>query len=238
MIFPPHGFAKVCHNVSITIRHNSEGQLLSVNWEDGGQADSDSQGTPSSPSSQPPSPGGGSGAAKTVMQPALVEKLVSSGAVPAHFAVNDWELVYSSNIHGSSLGTFFANTEKLESGSVLLIKTDTYEIFGAYVSDPWRRKHAGYYGRGETCVFSLVPGPISVHKHTGENDFYVHSDADGITIGGGSLGAAICLDKSLQHGTTGDCLTFGNKVTTATAAAAAFPVPSPSLQQTHIFSVP
>ena len=38
IIFPPHGFAKVRHNDSITIRDDSEGQLLSVNWGDGGRA--------------------------------------------------------------------------------------------------------------------------------------------------------------------------------------------------------
>jgi hypothetical protein len=31
---------------------------------------------------------------QTLMQPPLVQQLVASGAVPAHFAVNDWELVY------------------------------------------------------------------------------------------------------------------------------------------------
>ena len=53
----------------------------------------------------------------------------------------DPTLVYSSEEHGISLSTFYAKSELYEP-TILVVKTKTNEIFGAYCSTSWAERNA------------------------------------------------------------------------------------------------
>ena len=74
----------------------------------------------------------------------------------------DPTLVYSSDEHGISLSTFYSKSELYEP-TILVVKTRTNEIFGAYCSTSWAERNAkdergqrqAYFGTGETFLFKL-----------------------------------------------------------------------------------
>uniref|UniRef100_A0A3B4FZS6 TLDc domain-containing protein n=1 Tax=Pundamilia nyererei TaxID=303518 RepID=A0A3B4FZS6_9CICH len=76
-----------------------------------------------------------------------LEKLAAQ--MPARTRGYQWQLVYSTAVHGSSLKTLYRNMAEVDS-PVLLV------VFGAFSSDPFRvSKYC--YGTGETFLFSFNP---------------------------------------------------------------------------------
>ncbi|XP_035701591.1 GTPase-activating protein skywalker isoform X3 [Folsomia candida] len=73
-------------------------------------------------------------------------------------------LLYTTEEHGCSLTTFFKRVENHEP-TILIIKTTTDEVFGAYCSSHWGARNEKdekgdrqrYFGTGETFLFSLWP---------------------------------------------------------------------------------
>lgn len=97
---------------------------------------------------------------------------IASFLPPTHAAKN-WVLTYSLRQHGASLSTLLAqNAKKTRSGQrmlvpcVILIEDSWGYVFGGFIA-PLMQNKQGYYGNGESFVFSVVPTP-RVHKWTGE----------------------------------------------------------------------
>ncbi|XP_065344885.1 GTPase-activating protein skywalker isoform X2 [Cloeon dipterum] len=142
-------------------------------------------------------------------------------------------LLYTTEEHGCSLKTFFVRVEMHEP-TILIIKTCSGDIFGAYCSARWEERNLKddkglrqtYFGTGETFVFTLSPerrkyqwvgldpepndsdlngkGEI---KHSSE--LFMAADNHMITIGGGG-GSAIWMDENVRFGKTEYCDTFNN----------------------------
>ena len=82
--------------------------------------------------------------------------------LPERMTTIDPTLVYSSEEHGISLSTFYTKSELYEP-TILVVKTKTSEIFGAYCSTSWAERNAkdergqrqAYFGTGETFLFKL-----------------------------------------------------------------------------------
>ena len=82
--------------------------------------------------------------------------------LPERMTTIDPTLVYSSEEHGISLSTFYTKSELYEP-TILVVKTRTNEIFGAYCSTSWAERNAkdergqrqAYFGTGETFLFKL-----------------------------------------------------------------------------------
>ncbi|CAG7717920.1 unnamed protein product [Allacma fusca] len=137
-------------------------------------------------------------------------------------------LLYTTEEHGCSLTTFFNRVDNHEP-TILLIKTTTDEIFGAYLSSQWstrntrdeRGERLRYFGTGETFLFSLWPERVKypwVGIKTQEDpdrkvdhsaELFMHADSNMISIGGGE-GQGVYLDEELRFGKTESCLTFNN----------------------------
>src|SRR5271155_1230816 len=79
--------------------------------------------------------------------------------MPARLQVQeDWELVYSLDQHGVSLGTLYARSKAYNSpqaGYVVIVKDRKENIFGAYLSD-YPHVHPHYYGTGECFLFKFT----------------------------------------------------------------------------------
>lgn len=82
--------------------------------------------------------------------------------LPERMTMIDPTLAYSSEEHGISLSTFYSKSELYEP-TILVVKTKTNEIFGAYCSSSWAERNAkdergqrqAYIGTGETFLFKL-----------------------------------------------------------------------------------
>ncbi|XP_076814516.1 TBC1 domain family member 24-like [Clavelina lepadiformis] len=78
--------------------------------------------------------------------------------IPEQFALYKPKVVFSTNVNGYSLQALYSYSGEMEP-TILLIKTTGDEVLGAYLSSPLkeRRETSGYFGTGETFIFSLQP---------------------------------------------------------------------------------
>lgn len=81
--------------------------------------------------------------------------------IPERFALCQPLLLFTNQEHGNSLSRFFMHCEGHEP-TLLLIKTSSQEVCGAYLSTDWNsRKKSGnklsFFGTGECFVFRLQP---------------------------------------------------------------------------------
>ncbi|XP_013858815.1 nuclear receptor coactivator 7 [Austrofundulus limnaeus] len=128
--------------------------------------------------------------------------------MPARTQGYQWNLVYSTAVHGSSLKTLYRNMADLQSPVLLVIKDMHNKVFGAFSSDPFRvSKYC--YGTGETFLFSFNPD-FQQYTWSGENSYFVSGNWESLQIGGGGGGFALWLDADLYHGASFSCPTFHN----------------------------
>jgi hypothetical protein len=102
--------------------------------------------------------------------------------MPARLQVQeDWELVYSLDQHGVSLGTLYARAREYNSpqaGYVLIVKDRKDFIFGAYLSH-YPHVHPHYYGTGECFVFKFTLWQ-HVHGKHGPSTLSSSTHSDGV----------------------------------------------------------
>ncbi|KAJ4462200.1 putative oxidation resistance protein 1 [Paratrimastix pyriformis] len=119
----------------------------------------------------------------------------------------NWKQLFSSAVHGVSLQTFFwrCNTAP----SVLIVVDREGKVFGGFCPEPWQ-KSGGYYGNGDTFVFTFSPTYQSF-RWARTNPYWMMGGEDGIAMGGGSH-FALWLTSDFERGTSGTCDTFRSPV--------------------------
>jgi hypothetical protein len=136
--------------------------------------------------------------------------------MPRRFLHRKWELLWQLSSDGCSLASMYRKLSKVEP-AVLVLKTDSNEVVGAYLSDGIQNSKR-YYGSGETFVFVCSPQLQSYHwQGTRANSFFISSAADGIAIGGGGT-AAIWIGVDMLDGYSEPCATFGSQQLTKHSA--------------------
>eukprot|EP00041_Stephanoeca_diplocostata_P010152 m.161126 g.161126 ORF g.161126 m.161126 type:complete len:964 (+) comp18047_c1_seq5:250-3141(+) len=90
-------------------------------------------------------------------------------ALPQRFQLNTAVKVFSTDVSGYSLQSFYDRTESF--GPLLMfLKTSKGEVIGAFLSHPWETRRLGkgtrYFGGGETFIFTLYP-EYKVYKWAG-----------------------------------------------------------------------
>ena len=136
-----------------------------------------------------------------------------------------WKLSYSMRQHGASLHTLIHQTSKYNTyrhhsnmhrtiysptPAIIVIEDSWGYVFGGYIS-PGLEAKKGYYGNGESFVFSVVPQP-QVYRWTGLNELFVTSTDNCFAMGGGGEGFAIQLDDELDTGVSNKSTTFHNQM--------------------------
>ncbi|XP_042742578.1 TLD domain-containing protein 2 isoform X2 [Lagopus leucura] len=94
-----------------------------------------------------------------------------------------WSLLYCTARDGFSLRTLYRCTGQLSSPALLLIRDTEAQAFGAFSTSPIHVS-SGFYGTGETFLFSFSP-ELKVFRWTGRNSFFLKGDTDLLMVGGG-----------------------------------------------------
>ncbi|XP_055335073.1 GTPase-activating protein skywalker-like [Paramacrobiotus metropolitanus] len=130
-------------------------------------------------------------------------------------------LLYTSEEHGVSLVTFFQQCGNNEP-TLLIVKTKTGDVFGAFCSHSWENRHLGgknlsYFGTGESFLFALFPEQ-KIYQWVGlgkevtpspSSCLFMAADSNCLIIGGGG-GFGIRFDSTLAMGRTETCTTFAS----------------------------
>ncbi|ROL45052.1 Oxidation resistance protein 1 [Anabarilius grahami] len=125
-----------------------------------------------------------------------------------------WSLAFSTSKHGMSIKSLYRTMQGQDSPVLMVIKDSDGQLFGALASEPFKVSD-GFYGTGETFVFSFCP-ELEVFKWTGDNMFFIKGDPDSLAFGGGGGEFGLWLDGDLYHGRTHSCKTFGNPMLSKT----------------------
>ncbi|XP_059753060.1 TLD domain-containing protein 2 isoform X2 [Balaenoptera ricei] len=142
--------------------------------------------------------------------PQLAEASQLSLHLPPRVDGHPWSLAFCTSRDGFSLRSLYRQMEG-HSGPVLLVLRDQDgQMFGAFSSSAIRLSR-GFYGTGETFLFSFSP-QLKVFKWTGNNSFFVKGDLDSLMMGCGSGHFGLWLDGDLYHGGSHPCATFNNEV--------------------------
>lgn len=163
-----------------------------------------------------------------VLSPPMLDSLRKS--LPYAVAEDNFWLKFNLSKDGASLDALYQSIRQ-SSETILAIETFDGEVFGAFVSSPWRRQK-GFYGSCEAFVWKMkesrytatnsieeqirLESDISVFKWSQENRNIQMSDRTKIAIGGGipengeekDWGLGIALDDVLYQGSTSPCITF------------------------------
>jgi len=127
--------------------------------------------------------------------------------LPHRYCTRDPALVFRTSVHGYSLTSFF-NYVGNHSPTILIIKTDKAEIFGAFVSHPWQ-KSKSFYGDRDCFLWRLNPQPEMFGWDVGSTDYFMLVSDQVIQVGGGE-GVGLWLDDEMCNGRTQKCSSFEN----------------------------
>eukprot|EP01015_Nassula_variabilis_P000823 TRINITY_DN10452_c0_g1_i2.p2 TRINITY_DN10452_c0_g1~~TRINITY_DN10452_c0_g1_i2.p2 ORF type:complete len:123 (-),score=23.47 TRINITY_DN10452_c0_g1_i2:37-405(-) len=73
-------------------------------------------------------------------------------SLPGVYRVSDWNLVYSSLVHGTSYNTMIRKCEQAQATLMVIRDMNDY-VFGAFCNKPWRRDKA------YSCLLYTSPSP-------------------------------------------------------------------------------
>eukprot|EP01100_Stratorugosa_tubuloviscum_P013565 TRINITY_DN6878_c0_g1_i2.p1 TRINITY_DN6878_c0_g1~~TRINITY_DN6878_c0_g1_i2.p1 ORF type:complete len:595 (-),score=245.76 TRINITY_DN6878_c0_g1_i2:94-1878(-) len=129
--------------------------------------------------------------------------------LPPRYRIREPYLVFNAAKDGFNLKTLYLKCENI-SPSILILKTKSNSIFGAFLSHPLRPCDT-FIGNGECFIFTFDSQPKAFHWNQYSNkEFFFNPASRSLTIGGGQ-GTAIWLDDELLHGKTTWCQTFNNE---------------------------
>ena len=122
----------------------------------------------------------------------------------------DLTLLYSMSVDGTALQTFYTKAEGTQN-SILVIKDDSNNIFGAYITEDIHIKYNEFYGTAETFIFTFFDtNRIHVFPATQQNDYYIYSDNKRLAFGCSDDAFSLRLEDDFWNGYTAKTKTFNN----------------------------
>ncbi len=130
--------------------------------------------------------------------------------LPYYNQYKNLKLIYSTSKDGCNLKTFYQNGEDYRN-SVLVVKDDDQNVFGVYASEEFRNNPHGFYGTGETFLFSFFKTErIHVFNTSGLNDYFIYSDDKILCFGCSDNYFSLSLEKDFLCGYSRTTSTFKN----------------------------
>lgn len=131
--------------------------------------------------------------------------------IPYYQRYKNLKLVYSITKDGTSMKTFYENTQDVPV-SIVVIKDDSQHIFGGYLSEPIKNSPK-FYGTGESFVFTFHNSErIHCFEGTSENEYYIMSDNEIFAMGCSDDSFSWVLRNDFLKGTSRPTKTYRNSV--------------------------
>jgi hypothetical protein len=132
-------------------------------------------------------------------------------ALPYYHQYGNFNLIFSIAKHGCALKTFYSQMEGIHN-SLIVIKDDCGNVFGAYASEEFQPLGT-FYGTGETFLFTFYKGErMHVFNSTGANEHYIYSDESQIAFGCSDDYFSLVLENDFYSGYSKSTQTFQNAV--------------------------
>lgn len=132
-------------------------------------------------------------------------------ALPYYHQYGNLKLVYSISKDGCALKTFYTKCEEINN-SILLVKDDSGNVFGAYASETFEPT-AKFYGTGECFLFTFYNGNrIHIFNATGANEHYIYSDDKLVAFGCSDDYFSLVLENDFYSGYSKSTQTYKNPV--------------------------
>ena len=129
--------------------------------------------------------------------------------LPDSHQYSDLYRVFSISIDGSSLRTFYDKCQDINN-SILVVKDEEGNIFGAYASEGFE-PNKNFVGTGECFLYSFFKGnKINVFSSTGINRFYMYCDDEQVCFGCSDDYFSLALTKDFLEGYTHTTQTYQN----------------------------
>ncbi|CAL1294138.1 unnamed protein product [Larinioides sclopetarius] len=128
--------------------------------------------------------------------------------LPARAVGFPWTRIYSTSTDGFLLKTLYRKMTDFDCPVILIMQDTENAIFGALLSEPLKQSD-GFYGTGETFLFTFHPS-FKVFKWTGGNNFFINGRHDCFSIGVSEGHFGLWIDCDLYRGTSEQCQTFNN----------------------------
>lgn len=129
--------------------------------------------------------------------------------LPSRFKICDPYLIFDSNRDGFNLNTL-VNFSRETEPNIMIIKTKTGEIFGAFMTSTLKY-NSGYYGDRDTFLWRFTPNPVKYAWTEGCSDYFIFASSKVLQVGGGGEGVGLSLDNELWHGKSQRCSAFNNE---------------------------
>ena len=131
--------------------------------------------------------------------------------LPYYHQYCNLKLLYSISKDGCALKTFYQKMEGIND-SILIVKDDSDNVFGAYGSEGYSPL-GKFYGTGETFLFTFYTGNrIHVFNSTGVNEHYIYSDDNQVAFGCSDDYFSLALENDFYSGYSKTTQTFRNQV--------------------------
>jgi len=126
---------------------------------------------------------------------------------------NKWNLMYSMDQHGARLSTLYRMIEN-QGPCVIILKNSKHEVFGAFVSEPFKLDHKGFFGTPECFLWKADKYQFKIFNATNLNQYFMLADPTFIAMGGGNGNFGFYLDEDIHYGYSSFCDTYENETLT------------------------
>ena len=130
--------------------------------------------------------------------------------IPHYHQYKNLYRIFSISIDGSALKSLYNKCEGINN-SILVIKDDEQNVFGAYASEEYSPT-SKFSGTGECFLFTFYKeNKIHIYCSTGLNDHYMYCDDEQICFGCSDDYFSLALRNNLLDGYSKSTQTYKNK---------------------------